>query len=274
MRSARLRCTLIHALPTLIPDLSAWTPSWFLLCRCSADEYTKTGVELNYSLVVAGVVLLIIIQSTSPVLSKADIRRIAVELSVQTDTYNASVDGLRIQGVMVNRSSYSFFSYDRLQGQLCFDETLEMDGKSKAISVQMIDISNKIFGGLMSGYMTYVTELTKQVEENAKIQEGQPMVQFVQTKGSGYVEPDGYPVALKYAKECYALFQKGAESYGTEALDLLAKSVQALMPDASLDYNRFVPGHVDLEMCADFDTLARKFVYMFYEQGIEFTQPV
>ncbi|KIM89512.1 hypothetical protein PILCRDRAFT_2708 [Piloderma croceum F 1598] len=68
---------------------------------------------------------------------------------------NAGIDfaGLRIYGLSTDTIQFRFYSYEPITKQFCYDETIYSDVTRTSVFWKMIDVSNKIFGVVMSGYM-------------------------------------------------------------------------------------------------------------------------
>jgi len=146
--------------------------------------------------------------------------------------------GLRIYGLLTDLILFKFYSYDPANEQFCIDETIVINNKRIGAFSDMIDVSNKIFGVVLSAYMDGLRAIISRSKDRAKCNDKPSELTGEEKKPSGRKSTDQWEAALTLAQGCVEKFRepvatlRDIENRGNAALELLTKSVRSI-PRAS-----------------------------------------
>ncbi|KIM71992.1 hypothetical protein PILCRDRAFT_16541 [Piloderma croceum F 1598] len=145
--------------------------------------------------------------------------------------------GLRVYGLLTDLTRFKFYSYDPTINQFCFDEIIIINVKRTDASSDMVDVSNKIFGVVLSAYMESLRANITMSKDRAKHNKPSELTgEWKNTRGRK--STDQWESALALAEDCCAKFNEppasllDIEGKANEELSLLTKSVHSI-PRAS-----------------------------------------
>ncbi|KIL58137.1 hypothetical protein M378DRAFT_170927 [Amanita muscaria Koide BX008] len=216
---------------------------------------TEYGGEVGHEIFTIAGVLFFVIELKRDVPDENGLAQLFFELLSAAEMNKSDVvQGLRVYGLLTDLTQFKFYSYDPATKQFCFDETIfSINANRIEAFSDMMDVSNKIFGVVLSGYMdTLRAWITKdedranhnQTGRNIPSSSQKPSELTGEGKSTGSRSrrlPDYryWEAALVLAEDCCAKFKEPAtslpdiEEKANEALGLLAKSVRSI-PRASI----------------------------------------
>ncbi|KAF8239902.1 hypothetical protein L208DRAFT_1235683 [Tricholoma matsutake] len=177
---------------------------------------------------------------------------------------NKSIDfkGLRIYGLLTNLIEFKFYSYDPSTEQFCFDETIFINIQRTIAFADMMNVSNKIFGVVLSAYMDGLrASITKSKDRVKRNNVRNPSALSSEGKNTGgrKKSTDRWEAALALAESCRNKFEEPVASHqdiedrANEALGFLTQSVRSI-PRAST----FTGGDDDPSTPAELKALATR----------------
>ncbi|KIM82590.1 hypothetical protein PILCRDRAFT_70552 [Piloderma croceum F 1598] len=110
----------------------------------------STGGEVEHEIFIIGDALFFVIE---PKLDKPDVNALAQMFLELLSAAEINKSGLRIYGLLTDLIQFKFYSYDPTPNQFCFDETIIINNRRTDAYSDMMDVSNKIFGVVLSAYM-------------------------------------------------------------------------------------------------------------------------
>jgi len=128
-----------------------------------------TGGEVEHEIFMMGGTLFFIIELKHNSPYGTSLTQLFLELlsaAQQNTTLNFA--GSRIYGLLTDLSQFKFYSYNPTTKQFFFDETIVINVKRTNAFSDMIDVSNKIFGVVLSGYMEGLRATIKSIQEKEK----------------------------------------------------------------------------------------------------------
>lgn len=178
---------------------------------------------------------------------------------------------------------FSFYSYDPITKKFCFDETILIVNKRPGSLAEMVDVSDKIFGLILSAYMDGLCATLEKSRDRAKNNDflligSSPEEMWkgssgreVTAKGrnGGCKSTDNWEAALRFAQACCEKFSEPVtslediETNGNDALTLLSQSVHSI-PRASF----FTGKDDELSMPSKLKDLADHLVDGMYETSL------
>ncbi|KAF8230837.1 hypothetical protein L208DRAFT_1399821 [Tricholoma matsutake] len=238
----------------------------------------STGGDVEHEIFIIAGVLFFVIELKLGVPDANALAQMFLEL-LSAAEMNKSINfkGLRIYGLLTDLVQFKFYSYDPATNQFCFDETIIINNKRTDAFSDMMDVSNKFFGIVLSGYMdslrAYITKSkdratpNNQTGQNIPSSSQKPSELSVQGKNTGgRKSTDHWEAALVLAESCCAKFKEPTaslpdiEEKANEALGLLTKSVRSI-PRAST----FTGGNDDPSTSAELKALATRVAKETYE---------
>ncbi|KAM6496570.1 hypothetical protein JOM56_007043 [Amanita muscaria] len=116
---------------------------------------TKYGGEVGHEIFTIAGVLFFVIELKRDVPDENGLAQLFFELLSAAEMNKSDVvQGLRVYGLLTDLTQFKFYSYDPATKQFCFDETIfSINANRIEAFSDMMDISNKIFGVVLSGYM-------------------------------------------------------------------------------------------------------------------------
>jgi len=207
-------------------------------------EYS-TGGDVGHKIFMIGGVLFLIIESKLGMQDENALAQLFLMLlSAAEVNKSINIKGLRIHGLLTNLIEFKFYSYDPLTNRFYFDEYIVTNGQRTGAFTHMINVSNKIFGVILSAYTDGLrVNIAKRDREKCDNQTGQNTTTSSKpselTGGgkntSGRKSIDRWEAALALAERCRLKFEERhqeIEDRANIALGLLIRSVCSL-PRAS-----------------------------------------
>ncbi|KIM72058.1 hypothetical protein PILCRDRAFT_43067, partial [Piloderma croceum F 1598] len=74
-------------------------------------------------------------------------------LSTMVQNNQLNFTGFHIYGLLTDLSQFKFYSYNPSTKQLCFDKRILINNRRSKAFADMINVSNKIFGVILTAYM-------------------------------------------------------------------------------------------------------------------------
>lgn len=132
------------------------------------NQYS-TGGEVEHEIFMIGGVLFLVIEDKRNTPDDNSLARLFLEL-LSAAEMNKKIDfaGLRIYGLLTNLQQYKFYSYDPSTEEFFFDELVIIANKRVPASNDMIDVVNKIFGLVLTGYIDGLRAIKERSEDRAK----------------------------------------------------------------------------------------------------------
>ncbi|KAF8073302.1 hypothetical protein FPV67DRAFT_739572 [Lyophyllum atratum] len=194
--------------------------------RMGPNRYSCGG-KVEHQIFVIGGALLLIIEGKTFTKDPNDMAQLFSELlsAAQMNKENNFAD-LRIYGLLTNLSTFRFYSYDPIKDQFFFDEIIKVNVKRIDGLLDMVEVSNKIFGIVLSGYIDFLHATVKARSAGTGSKYSIYMNRSIST---GQWED-----ALNFAKMCRGKFEEPATSVqdieinGHAALSLLKDSVRSI----------------------------------------------
>jgi len=240
----------------------------------AATEYS-TGGDVGHKIFMIGGVLFLIIELKLDTPDENALAQLFLEL-LSAAKENMAIDfaGLRIYGLLTDTTQFRFYSYEPATKKFFYDETIFSDTTRTNAFSKMIDVSNKIFGVVISGYKEGLRATIKISHDRAKRMDfssmgssPEPEDQIRQSDSSsarkitgGRKSTSEWESALFWAERCCAMFERPVtslqdiEETGNDALKLLTKSI-CFLPRAS-----YFTGDDDPSTTAELQALATRVI--------------
>jgi len=129
----------------------------------------STGGDVEHEILMIGGILFFVIELKLGYLTPNDLAQLFLELLSAAEQNNQlDFAGLRIYGLLTNLTNFKFYSYDPTTKQFCCDEEITIETKRITGFSDMIDVSNKIFGIILTAYMDGLRAITRRRKDRAK----------------------------------------------------------------------------------------------------------
>ncbi|KAM6496571.1 hypothetical protein JOM56_007044 [Amanita muscaria] len=122
-------------------------------------EYSTGGAVEHEIFMIAAGILFFVIELKLSVTNENNLAQLFLELLSAAEMNKSKSDdiqgfqGVRVYGILTDLAQVKFYSYDPATNQFCWDETIIINANRIAGFSDMMDVSNKIFGIILSGYM-------------------------------------------------------------------------------------------------------------------------
>jgi len=218
----------------------------------------STGGDVDHEIFMIGGILFLIIKFKRMPRAIA-LAQLFLELASAAEV-NKSTDfkGLCVYGLLTNFLYFNFYSFDPSTNQFCFDETIITNVQRTTVFAEMMNVSNKIFGVILSAYVDGLRASITQSKDRAKSINPSEL-----TSGgkdiSNHKSTDQWEAALALAESCRFKFEEPVSSHqdiedrANKALGLLTQSVRSI-PRAST----FTGGVDDPSTSAELQALANR----------------
>ncbi|KAM6503869.1 hypothetical protein JOM56_000812 [Amanita muscaria] len=114
----------------------------------------STGSDVEHEIFMIGGILFCVIEFKLGIPSHNDLAQLFLELVSAAEQNNQlNFAGLRIYGLLTNLAQFKFYSYNPTTKQFCYDENISINNRRIAAFYDMIDVSNKIFGVILTAYI-------------------------------------------------------------------------------------------------------------------------
>ncbi|KAF8816701.1 hypothetical protein BYT27DRAFT_6384297 [Phlegmacium glaucopus] len=240
----------------------------------------STGGQVEHEVIMIGGVLFFIMELKHEFLSPNNLAELFLELlSAASINEQADFAGLRVYGLLTDLTYFKFYSYDPQSKKFCLDQIFVVDNKRWTFALDMIDVTNKIFGLILSAFVDglhaiVIKSNNRAANDDFSPEGSAPTDQLSGSKnvpkastsssqarpGQRQKSTSVWESALKLAEECCAKFAEkpttiqDMERNSNEALELLTKSVHSIPR-----FSEFT-GTMDPSTIADLRALARDVV--------------
>ncbi|KAF8239885.1 hypothetical protein L208DRAFT_1560090, partial [Tricholoma matsutake] len=197
----------------------------------------STGGNVEHEIFMIGGILFFIIKFKLGMPDANALAQLFLKFISAAET-NQSIDfkGLCIYGLLTNPIEFKFYLYDPSTEQFCFDETIFINIQRTIAFANMMNVSNKIFGVVLSAYMdglrASITKSKDRVKRNNVRNPSAPLELTSEGKNTGGRKlTDWWEAALALAQSCRNKFEEPVASHqdiedrANEALGLLTQSV-------------------------------------------------
>ncbi|KIL59813.1 hypothetical protein M378DRAFT_84610 [Amanita muscaria Koide BX008] len=210
-----------------------------------ATKYS-TGGDVEHEIFMIGGILFLVIEFKVGTPSHNNLAQLFLELLSAAERNNRlNFAGLRVYGLFTDLTQFKFYSYNPTSKEFCQDENILINNKRTAAFSDMIDVSNKIFGVILTAYMDGLREIIRRSKDRARQNEfhiigiTDPSKLTGEEKKTGSRKStDQWEAALVLAERCVDKFNEpivsiqDIEARANGALELLTKSVCSI-PRAS-----------------------------------------
>ncbi|KAK2462666.1 hypothetical protein APHAL10511_005282 [Amanita phalloides] len=206
-------------------------------------EYLSGG-EVEHEIFSVGGALFFVIEFKFGHLHSNFLAQVFLELLAAAETNKSNNHGSCIYGILTNFDQFNFYSYDPTTNKFYFDGTRVVNLERKSAFSNMMDVSNKIFGIILTGYIdnlhAYIAE-SKSSSQNSDTHDQEAALEFVESCCAKFREP--------------IASLSDIEEKGNEGLALLTKSVCCIPHEST-----FTGGHYDPSTPTELKALATRIV--------------
>ncbi|KIL55332.1 hypothetical protein M378DRAFT_28579 [Amanita muscaria Koide BX008] len=139
-----------------------------------ATQYS-TGGDVEHEIFMIGGILFFVIEFKLGFLTPNNLAQLFLEL-LSTAEQNNQLDfaGLRIYGLLTDLTQFKFYSYNPTSEQFCCDEEITINTRRITAFHDMINVSNKIFGVILTAYMDGLRAIISRSKDRAKKKDFSP----------------------------------------------------------------------------------------------------
>lgn len=201
----------------------------------------STGGEVEHKIVMFNGILLFVIEARSNNPSNNNLAQLFLEfLSAAKMNKQDDFEGLRIYGILTNLTRFAFYSYDPIFNRFCRGDEFLVQTLRDGFSSDMIYITNKIFGVVLSAFIEGLCAIAKKTKERAakgifsSVISARAALAPKPHSAKGKQAQKGWDLALNFAEDSRKKFMENVttsedmEIRSTEALELLTKSVSSI----------------------------------------------
>ncbi|KAM6493583.1 hypothetical protein JOM56_011717 [Amanita muscaria] len=203
----------------------------------------STGGDVEHVIFMIGGILFLVIEFKVGTPSHNNLAQLFLELLSAAEQNNRlNFAGLRVYGLFTDLTQFKFYSYNPTSKEFCHDENILINNKRTVAFSDMIDVSNKIFGVILTAYMDGLREIIRRSKDRFSPAPGTWIGQSTlsssqkpskltgeEKKTGGRRSTDQWEAALVLAERCVDKFNEpivsiqDIEARANGALELLTK---------------------------------------------------